>query len=313
MNRTAACIKLIQILSCRDIVSSKELAEILEINQRNVREYIKEIETAGYTVVSIKGLYGGYRLDKRDILPSIKLNDSEKNVIHEAVNFLNLSNDFLNSRLFEESIGKLMASVQSTNDITPLAMLERFPLAMDKNKLQERYLLLSDAITSQIKCEVHYESSSNKLRIHIIHPYKLFVYNGSWFVLAWNETVNEFGYFKLNRIDSIYKTKYHFSILKTYNESDYLDSFGMKQNGEYYKIELELENLNTVMKERIYGKNQKIEVIDENHIKFECEMQNKQMIISFILSLGSKCKIISPQWLIDDVKAELWNTLNLYE
>ncbi|MBQ9124155.1 MAG: WYL domain-containing protein [Acholeplasmatales bacterium] len=313
MNRAAACIKIIQILSCRDVVSSAELADILEINKRNVREYIKEIETAGYTIISTKGVYGGYKLDKRDILPSVKLNDVEKNVIYNGVNFLNQSPDFLDAKLFEESVGKLMASIQSSNDITPLAMLERFPLAMDKNKLQERYLILSEAISSQIKCEIHYESSNNTLRIHTIHPYKLFVYNGSWFVLAWNETVNEFGYFKLNRIDSILKTKYHFSILKTYNESDYLDSFGMKQNGDYYKVVLELEGLNTVMKERVYGKNQKIDIIDDNHIRFECEMQNKNMIMSFILSFGSKCKVISPDWLIEDIKNELWSTLNLYE
>ena len=104
MNRAAACIKIIQILSCRDVVSSAELADILEINKRNVREYIKEIETAGYTIISTKGVYGGYKLDKRDILPSVKLNDVEKNVIYNGVNFLNQSPDFLDAKLFEEMI-----------------------------------------------------------------------------------------------------------------------------------------------------------------------------------------------------------------
>ena len=97
-------------------------------------------------------------------------------------------------------------------------------------------------------------SVAGKVKNHIIHPYKLFVYNGNWFVIAYNETVNDIGYFKLNRINNLYLTRSHFTVLKTYVEGDYLDGYGMVKNGEYYHVELELTNLNTVMKERIYGK-----------------------------------------------------------
>ena len=39
MNRAAACIKLIQILSVRtDYIKTEELADLLETNPRNVRE-----------------------------------------------------------------------------------------------------------------------------------------------------------------------------------------------------------------------------------------------------------------------------------
>ena len=45
MGKTSASIKLIQILSSKnDYISTDELAEILGINKRNIREYIKEIE-----------------------------------------------------------------------------------------------------------------------------------------------------------------------------------------------------------------------------------------------------------------------------
>ena len=57
MNRVAACIKLIQILSVRtDYIKTEELADLLETNPRNVREYIKELEVAGYTLEAMKGL-----------------------------------------------------------------------------------------------------------------------------------------------------------------------------------------------------------------------------------------------------------------
>lgn len=313
MGKTAACIKIIQILSCRDVVSTAELAELLETNPRNIKEYIKELEIVGYTVESLKGIYGGYRLDKREMLPSISLSNIEKQSLLEGTTFLQKCSDFLNFEEYQIAMGKIMSAFNSNKELTPITMIDRFPLAMDKTLLQQRYSLISECIESQLKCEVEYLPASNQIKKHTLHPYKLFVYNGSWFVLAWSERINDFGYYKLNRIEKLEKTRNHFTKLKTYDESKYLDSFGMKQNGEYYHIELELKDLKTVMQERIYGKNQKIEEIDEHYIRFSCDMQNKNMILSFVLSFGVKCKVVSPEWLKEMVKEELTKTYNLYE
>lgn len=313
MGKTAACIKMIQILNCRDLVTTAELADILETNQRNIKEYIKELELAGYTVESVRGKNGGYRLDKSEVFPSLKLLPHEKNLLQESTEFLKNCADFVNYNEYQLVMGKVLTSFGNQNEITPLTMIDRFPLAMDRNLLNERYNILNECIESQLKVEIEYNPASNKPKLHVIHPYKLFVYNGSWFILGWSERINDFGYYKLNRMNSINKTKYHFSILKTYDESKYLDQFGMKQNGEYYHIELELKDLLTVIQERIYGKNQKIEVIDEHYVKFSCEMQNKNMILSFIMSFGAKCKVLSPEWLKELHQEELLKSYQLYE
>lgn len=313
MGKTAACIKIIQILSCRDIVSTTELAELLETNPRNIREYMKELEIAGYTVESVKGIYGGYRLDKRELLPAVSLTESEKESLLAGISFLKERPDFMDFSEYQDAMGKLMASFASQKELTPVTMIDRFPLAMDKALLQKRYSILAECIEEQVKCEVDYLPASNQLKKHTLHPYKLFVYNGSWFILAWNEKINDFGYYKLNRIESLQKTRNHFTRLKTFQESDYLDSFGMKQNGEYYRVELELRDLKTVMQERLYGKNQSIEEIDSHRIRFSCDMQNKNMILSFVLSFGSKCRVISPEWLKELVLEELSKTFDLYD
>ena len=314
MNKAAACIKLIQVLSVRsDYVSTEELADILETNPRNIREYIKELEVAGYTLESMKGVYGGYRLDKSCLLPSLKLNQNDKKVIASLMDYLLQKNDFLNFNQLESVLGRMMASVERTDEITPLTMIDRFPLQMDRIELEKRYQVLQESIDSQIKCEITYRSASNKERIHTIHPYKLFVYNGTWFVLGYNETISNFGYFKLNRIVDIYKTRSRFTILKTYDEKEYLDGFGMTKNGEYFKVKLEFTNLNMAISERVYGKKQVVKEIDESHTLFEAEMQNKDMIASFVMSFGKNCKVIEPEWLKEKVKKHYMDSLKMYE
>ena len=313
MNRAAACIKLIQILSARtDYINTEELADLLETNPRNVREYIKELEVAGYTLESMKGLYGGYKLDKSCILPAVKLNGNDKKIIGDTISYLENCKDFLGYKDFLDVMGRIVASVERSNEVTPITMIDRFPLAMDKNELEARYQTLQECIDAQMKCEITYRSAKNKEKIHTIHPYKLFVYNGTWFVLAYNESINDFGYFKLNRLVDIFKTRNHFTILKTYDEKNYLDDFGMTKNGEYYKVTLEFTNLNMAISERIYGRHQVVTELDPSHTRFTAEMQNKDMIASFVMSFGKNCKVIEPEWLKEKVKKHYLEALKEY-
>ena len=313
MGKTSATIKLIQILSARNTyISSNDLAELLETNPRNIKEYIKEAEECGYVIESIKGVYGGYRLNKKSTMPSIKLTSDELNSLISGKAYLD-NIDFEGKDSFDLALGKILSDIEGNKGISPTTMIDRFPLSMDKMELQKRYGLLMEAIDGLYKVDISYKGAKGNVKNHIIHPYKIFVYNGSWFVLAFNETVNDVGYFKFNRIEDIFITRNHFTILKTFDEKDYLDEFSMKKNGDFYHVKLQISNMNTVMNERIYGKNQKIEEIDNKNIIFDCDMQNKDMILSFVLSLGKNCKVLEPDWLKENVKEALWKMMEYYE
>ena len=80
-------------------------------------------------------------------------------------------------------------------------------------------------------------------------------------------------------------------------ESDYLDKFGMKQNGDYHHIVLDFYKLYIAISERVYGKNQVVKRIDKDITRLECDMQNEDMITSFVLGFGDKVKVIEPEWL----------------
>lgn len=62
MNRTGKCIKMLMLLRKYEKMSSKELSIALETNQRNIREYRKELEEAGFEFHNIRGINGGYQL-----------------------------------------------------------------------------------------------------------------------------------------------------------------------------------------------------------------------------------------------------------
>ncbi len=306
MNKTMVCIQLLQLLSTHDVMNKNALAEALEINPRNIIEYVKTLQDSGYDIVSKRGVYGGYQLNSSSMLPAIKLKEDEINILKASCSYLEKRPDFLDYQTYLRALSKILSNHtvdQNTN--VNLTIIDRFPLAMPKEELLNRYNLFLKALDQHKKCEIGYLSTHNKVKSHIIHPYKVFVYNSSWFVLAWNETVHNFGYFKLNRIETIKILNDDFTYLKTYKESDFIDEFGMKQNGDYFDIKLELTDLWTVVSERIYGKNQKLTKLDVHKTIFECSMQNKQMIKSFVLGFGRKAKVLSPDWLKEMIFEEI--------
>ena len=305
MNKTSACIKLLQLLNCKEVMNKNELASILDINPRNIIEYIKELQVAGYDIVSVKGRFGGYHLNKTNLFPALTLDESEIKLIRKTNEFLEKHPEYVDYNQFFGLMGKILSTSEFPNmSHHILTIIEKYPLSMPKEDILNRYNAFNVAIDQSKKCKVEYLSSHNTLKDHILHPYKVFVYNGSWFVLAWDETTHDFGYFKLNRIQEIEVLPHYFVRLKTYNEALYLDEFGIKQNGRYYRIKLELKDLYTVICERIYGRNQVITRVDDHITILECDMQNKRMILTFALSFGSKAKVIEPEWLREEVLKE---------
>ena len=55
MYKTAKRIRMLMILFTRDVVSIRELAKLLNTNPRNVPEYRKELEAAGYYIQTVEG------------------------------------------------------------------------------------------------------------------------------------------------------------------------------------------------------------------------------------------------------------------
>ena len=124
------------------------------------------------------------------------------------------------------------------------------------------------------------------------------MYNNAWFAIGFDEKSQDFRYFKLNRIQSFEITNKPFRIKLTYNERDFIDEFGMRQNGEWYPIKLKITGKYAMLvKERIYGKNQTVEAIDKNTSLLSVEMQNKEDILVFVLGFGANCEVLEPEWL----------------
>ena len=198
---------------------------------------------------------------------------------------------------------KISSSIMQTETPRNTTVSNRFPLAMREEELEARYFAISQCIATTSVIEIEYLSLKNEVTKRCLHPYKLYMYNNAWYVIGYDESKSDVRYFKLNRIQTFTVTPRSFvCIPSTFNERDYIDDFGMKNNGEWYPIKLKLTgNFAMLVKERIYGKNQTIEAVDTNTTILSVEMQNKDDIVSFVLGFRDKCEVLEPEWLIENI------------
>ena len=314
MSKALACIEMLKYLNTGRIYKVSELADLLETSSRNIIEYKRVLDDAGYFIESISGRYGGYKLNKSVLFPMLRMTDQEKEALTESVNYVLSKKDFMYKDNFQSAMGKVLSNTAYVEGSNGLLVVDKYQLTMDENDIKERYLLIEKAINKRIVVEVEYNSLKNGLKVHVLHPYKLFIYNNSWFFLAYNPEVGEVWYFKLNRIKSCKFTDKKYYKDKFFDEKKYFDEFGLKNNGEYYHVELIASNTRAMlMKERVYGKNQVIEELEDGIIKVSLDMQNKNMILSYILQCGNEVKVLSPDWLveellqtIEEIKSKYW-------
>ena len=181
---------------------------------------------------------------------------------------------------------------------------------MDQKEIEYRHNILKTAIKLHKKVKFTYLSQKNVVKEHVFSPYEVFMYNNAWFVIGW---LKDICWFKLNRIQSIQLTEEKFTVWKYYNRNDYLDEFGFKSNGEWYHVEFIASGIYaSLCKERIYGKNQVVEVIDDEHTKMSVDMQNKGNILTFILGFGKDIQVLEPKWLKDELKETAEHIMDLY-
>lgn len=298
MGKAAMCIQMLQILHSGRVYKCSELADKLETNPRNVIEYKKELEEAGYFIKSIPGKYGGYQLDQSTIIPTLRLSVQEKAALLDGSGYLLARQDFMAKKDYEKAMTKIYSVINNVEPELDVLAIDKYPLVIDKEDLEKCYAAIKDCISKYLCLNITYVGLDNIEITKTIQPYRLYVYNNAWYVIAYVEGEDEARYFKLARIKKYLVTNKKFHKRYSYNPSEYLDEFGMRKNGDWYPIKLKITGAYAVIaKEKAFGKNQVVEELNDGSVILSCEMQNKERIKSFVLGMGKYCEIIEPDWL----------------
>lgn len=195
MNRAAQCIKMLKILKARDIVSTNELAELLETNPRNIREYRKELQEAGYQIGERRGRYGGYYLDDKSLMPMPKLTQDQIRVLTHARKFVKAHPEFSERQQFESVMDDILASGNSylnreLPEISYSFAEGRAGLTAHENEMLNQVM---QAMEHHRIVEMTYmkRGVNEPSSVHV-DPYHVVNIEDNWYVIGWSHSAKAF-------------------------------------------------------------------------------------------------------------------------
>lgn len=315
MNRTALSIQMLLLLKSRGKMKKKEIAEALETNPRNIIEFRKELEVAGYAIGYENGPYGGYYLMDQSVFPVSALSDKEKLAIQRFDDFSGEYRNFLLYDDLREALTKILAATRAKYVSNSFVhVIKKFPLSKDEEDLQDIYMKVHSAILSRQKLKIVYDSmNSDNQDERLVHPYELFQYSDDWYMIAYSERKKRFVHFKLVRIRYIENLSEKFIFDSSFDVKRHIDDYGFKLEGQRIRIKLKLTApLNKLVGERILGEHQQLTHHD-GYSLLEVTMTGKYIIKQFILGMGSRCEVLSPKSLREEIIEELRIQTRLYE
>lgn len=148
-----------------------------------------------------------------------------------------------------------------------------------------------------------------------IAPYHVVCQRGNWYVIGLCHDKGDVRIFSFSRMKNVRLTKQKFAIPKDFKPSDYFDAEMGVWLSDKTPLEVELlfsVEIGTYAKNRIWHSEQVVEERADGSVYVKFKTTQKQELLRWILGQGHTVKVLAPPELVEDVKAELEKTREMY-
>jgi len=305
--------KIIQtLISSRKGKSVADLAEILDCGWRTVYRDLEALQIAGFPLYSekISGKSIWSLLDTAKHSLPIPFNLMELMALYFSRGIMNgLKNTFLKDSL--ESMFEKIKATLPPEYIDYLSRIEKSLEVRSKpykqhGKLQDIIEMVSEAALHRKYIEISYYTMSRKKESRRkVAPYKIWFFDGTFYLIGNCGLREDVRIFALDRIKEIDQTDEPFEMPDDFNVDDFMkSSFGVF-HGESVKVRIWFApEISGYIREKIWHDTQSIESREDGSIIFEAEVAGTQEIKYWVLKWGAKAVVMEPASLRDEIRAE---------
>ena len=313
MNRTSLCIRMLLILKAnatkQSPINSKELAQALEVNPRNIREYKRELITAGYNIQEIKGRYGGYYLDETSIFPALRLDKQEEQALLEAKHFIQ-TQQFEKKSSFNSAVNKVLNSSRDMNLIFPI-YIDDPNIQMSKKELSMLHTV-QDALEMNHSIKLTYQAKRQQAsETYLVDPYELIHYHDAYYVLGYNHTRQDY---RMYRFSSERMKKVECSEKRFTRDVDFHVEAHIGKNslikGEFYRVTVWVSPAILRLFKEAYWR---LDFREEEENIYSFLVEDLYLLYRQLFSFGKDIRILSPEQIVKEYQESLVSTLRNYQ
>lgn len=301
---------LMTLLTSKDKVSRKFLAEKYEVSERTIRRYIDVLSGGDIPVITIRGKNGGYTIaDNYRIDHSFFTRDEHERLM-TCVGALSSSFDDDLNRSILDKLSQLGVSRDSEQ-----YLLKSDTLVIDAGTWSNPHTYrgkietINKGIESALTLDMRYVDRNETVSERKIDPYSLVLKEGVWYVYGWCHEREDFRLFKLSRIRSLVFTDKHYEkrpadVYAKLNEK-FDNARQIELNIEFSpSIESDVEEwLGTEVIARQKG----------DRLSAQAIVYSNGSLLRKLLSFGSDVRILSPEYLKEELLTECARILEDYD
>jgi len=313
--------KIIQtLITSRRGKSAAELAEELECRPRTVYRDLEALQVAGFPIYTEradgKNLWSLLDTIKHQIPVPFTL--TELMALYFGRDMLKVFKD----TAFYESLESLLQKVRTTLPPESVKYVENVEQTLhlatkpykDYGRFKEIINRVTDAALNRKTIEmVYYTMSRSKETRRKVDPYRLWFFNGTFYLIGLCHMRNEVRIFAMDRIKMLHQTKEAFAVPEDFNMDDFMGrSFGVYQ-GPPINIKVWFHpEVAGYIKEKIWHESQQIHPQPDGSIIFEAQVAGTDEIRFWIMTWGSKAEVLEPASLKEEFRAEAEAIMNMY-
>ena len=309
------------LISSRMGKTAAELAEELECNPRTIYRDLEALQVAGFPIYTdrMEGRNLWSLLDTvRHEIP-IPFSLTELMALYFSRDMLKVFKD----TVFYDSLESLFQKIKTTIPPESKKYLKNVEQILhvglkpykEYSKFKEIINRVNEATQKKKSIDiVYYTMSRKKESKRKVDPYRIWFFNGTFYLIGKCHLRGEVRIFALDRIKILHLTKDSFVIPEDFNLDDFMrPSFGVFQ-GEPIKVKIWFHtDVAGYIKEKIWHESQEIHPQDDGSIIFEAEVAGTDEIKFWTMSWGSKAEVLEPEPLRDEIREEAEVILERYK
>jgi predicted DNA-binding transcriptional regulator YafY len=309
------------LISSRKGKSASELAQELDCHPRTLYRDLEALQAAGFPIYTErsdgKNLWSLLDTVKHQMPVPFTL--TELMALYFGRDMLKVFKD----TAFYESLESLLQKVKTTLPPESIQYLKNVEQTLqlsikpykDYGRFKEILNRVTEAALNRKTIEiVYYTMSRKKETRRRVDPYRVWFFNGTFYLIGRCHMRNEVRIFALDRIKMLHQTKETFLVPEDFSLEDFMgSSFGVYQ-GPPIQIKVWFHpDVAGYIKEKIWHESQQIHPQPDGSIIFEAQVAGTDEIRFWIMTWGSKAEVLEPESLREEIRAEAERMAGRYE
>ncbi|MFC1858521.1 helix-turn-helix transcriptional regulator [Thermodesulfobacteriota bacterium] len=306
--------KILQLLlSARKGKTALELASALNCHLRTVYRDLDALQVAGFPVYNqrAEGKNLWRLLDAAKQQVPIPFSLTELMALYFSRDMLKV----LKNTVFYDSIESLFQKIKTTLPSEYLNYLGQVEQSIQVgqqpykpyDEFKEILDQVNEAIVHRWHIEIDYFTMSRKKETRrTIAPYKIWFFDGTFYLIGHCNRREAIRIFALDRIKMIRQTKESFELPDDFSVEDFMESsFGIF-HGEPVSVRIRFApSVAGYIGEKIWHDTQKTTPLDDGSLELAVTVAGTDEIKFWIMSWGSKAMVIEPESLHEEIRAEI--------